>query len=133
MYDSQYGSIIEGSSVLTDARGYNEFGKMTGRGSPRYNYMSIHFQPDPLDARFEKINTDVNKRKIRTILPFDKDLGRDRIVNKKEMYSSPNYDPVYSLTKKKTSSVPIFGKLLGRKPNNKPNYCANDYELKKSD
>ena len=131
MYNSQYESIIDGSSVITDPKGYYEFDKMTGRKVRRYNYM--HILPEPSDYRFERINTDVNKKRVSPLVPFYKNTGREKMVVKKEFYSSPNYYPSYELTMKKASSVPIIEKLLGRKPEMKPNYCSNNYDIQKKD
>ena len=131
LLQSGYDSLIEGSSVISDAKGYYDMSKLTSRHAKHHSYMAE--QPIPHDNRFCNVDSTPVLPKVPTVIPFEHTAGRNPTKIKKEFFSSPNYDPLYSLTMKKASSVPMFNKLLGRKPEKKPKYCSNDYELQGSD
>lgn len=125
---SDYGeSCFEDSAIIAQARGYYQMRKMTGRNNaPQGNYMTD--QPNPHESRFDSaVNQSTKLPKLKNIIPLSKITGRDSEKRLKEFAACPNYNPNFDYTMKKVSSMPTFGKLLGRKEHKKPIYCLNDF------
>jgi len=122
--DSQF----ERSSMLNDAKGVN-FRQMTGRNNaPQGDYL-LASHPNPHESRFESGNLALSSHlpRLKGVLALNKMTSRDQSRKLKQFKADPNYDPNFDSTMKKVSSMPTFGKLLGRKEYIKPQYCVNEF------
>ena len=118
----------EADNVVKSVRGYYDLDRMAGR--TKNGIYQNH--PDPSEERFclPNYNSQMTPKNTKLLI-FENMRGRYEKSSRKPEETVPIYEPKYDLIMRRAPTAPKFRLYSGRTETKRPQYCNNEYDVKK--